>query len=64
MMIKIDHERMIEDGEPWTVMLSGSGLGDVGFIRAESLTLNDCIERAFVRLREQSSEWDWLESTT
>ncbi|MFJ4711854.1 hypothetical protein [Streptomyces sp. NPDC088785] len=46
-ILKVDDERMVEGGEPWTLVMSGPGLGEQGFIRAESFTLDDCLEQGF-----------------
>lgn len=60
MILKVDDERMVEGGEPWTVVLSGPGLGGEGFIRAEAFSLHDCLEQVFTRLRSRPGEWEWL----
>ncbi|MFE6024052.1 hypothetical protein [Streptomyces niveus] len=59
-ILKVDDERMTEGGEPWTLVMSGPGLGDQGFIRAESSSLSDCLEQGLTRLRARSSDWEWL----
>ncbi|MFI9325660.1 hypothetical protein ACIGXI_38585 [Kitasatospora aureofaciens] len=59
-ILKVDDERMAEGGEPWTVVLSGKGLGEQGFIRAESSSLDDCLEQALDRLRARPGDWEWL----
>lgn len=59
-ILKVDHERASEGGEPWTVVLSGPGIGGQSFIRAESESLDDCLSQVFGRLRETGSQWDWL----
>ncbi|MFD8936240.1 hypothetical protein ACFV0R_13460 [Streptomyces sp. NPDC059578] len=59
-ILKMDDERMAEGGEPWTLVMSGPGLGEQGFIRAESSSLNDCLEQGFVRLRARPGDWEWL----
>ncbi|MFD7972545.1 hypothetical protein [Streptomyces clavifer] len=59
-ILKVDDERMAEGGEPWTLVMSGPGLGEQGFIRAESCSLNDCLEQGFVRLRARPGDWEWL----
>lgn len=59
-ILKVDDERMAEGGEPWTLVMSGPGLGEQGFIRAESSSLNDCLEQGFTRLRARSGDWEWL----
>ncbi|MFJ9917455.1 hypothetical protein [Actinacidiphila glaucinigra] len=59
-ILKVDDERMAEGGEPWTLVMSGPGLGEQGFIRAESASLTDCLEQGFSRLRSRSGDWEWL----
>ncbi|MBA2806746.1 hypothetical protein E0500_004575 [Streptomyces sp. KM273126] len=59
-ILKVDDERMAEGGEPWTLVMSGPGLGEQGFIRAESSSLSDCLEQGFTRLRARSGDWEWL----
>ncbi|MFH9229763.1 hypothetical protein ACH4NT_37320 [Streptomyces lydicus] len=59
-ILKVDDERMAEGGEPWTLVMSGPGLGEQGFIRAESSSLNDCLEQGFARLRARPGDWEWL----
>lgn len=59
-ILKMDDERMAEGREPWTLVMSGPGLGEQGFIRAESSSLNDCLEQGFVRLRARPGDWEWL----
>jgi hypothetical protein len=52
-VLKVDDERMTEGGKPWTLVMSGPGLGEQGFIRAESSSLSDCLDRGFARLRSR-----------
>ncbi|MBB4893149.1 hypothetical protein FHS39_002180 [Streptomyces olivoverticillatus] len=59
-ILKIDDERMAEGSSPWTVVLSGGALGEQGFIRAESSTLEGCIEQVVVDLRTRPGDWEWL----
>ncbi|WP_130800256.1 hypothetical protein [Streptomyces otsuchiensis] len=59
-ILKVDDERMAEGGEPWTLVMSGPGLGEQGFIRAESSNLSDCLEQGFARLRARPGDWEWL----
>jgi hypothetical protein len=59
-ILKVDDVRMVEGGEPWTLVMSGSGLGDQQFIRIESSSLDDCLEQGFARLRARSGDWEWL----
>ncbi|MFI1578064.1 hypothetical protein [Embleya sp. NPDC020630] len=60
MLLKMDDERLADDAEPWTVVLSGPALGEQGFIRAEATTLGACLDQAFTRLRSRPGDWDWL----
>jgi hypothetical protein len=59
-LIKADDERMSEKGEPWTVILSGSGLGDRGGIRAESADLRSGLKEVLERLATRPGNWSWL----
>jgi hypothetical protein len=55
-IVKIDHERLAEEGKPWTVVFSGPVLGDEGFVRAEE----ECLNVGLLRLRERGMEWRWV----
>lgn len=59
-ILKVDHERTGEGAEPWTVVLSGPGVGDQGFVRAEDVTLSGCLVQVFERLRASGDQWAWL----
>lgn len=59
-LIKADDERMAEGGETWTVMLSGTGLGNQGGIRAESDDLRSGLEEVLDRLAGRPGDWSWL----
>jgi hypothetical protein len=59
-ILKVDDERMAEGGAPWTLVMSGPGLGAEGFIRAESSSLTDCLEQGLTRLRSRPGNWQWL----
>jgi hypothetical protein len=59
-LIKADDERMAEEGDTWTVMLSGSGLGDQGGIRAESVDLRSGLKEVLDRLAARPGDWSWL----
>ncbi|MGW4399062.1 hypothetical protein ACWEHA_27575 [Amycolatopsis nivea] len=59
-ILKVDDERMTEGGKPWTLVMSGPGLGGQGFIRAEAATLDDCLEQGLKRLRAGSGDFEWL----
>ncbi|EHR52019.1 hypothetical protein SacmaDRAFT_3810 [Saccharomonospora marina XMU15] len=59
-IVKVDHERASDGDEPWTVVLSGPGVGDQGFIRAEGVSLVGCLDQVFQRLRARGDQWSWL----
>jgi hypothetical protein len=59
-LIKADDERMAEQGETWTVILSGAGLGDQGGIRAESADLSSGLTEVLERLAVRPGDWSWL----
>ncbi|MEV7679805.1 hypothetical protein AB0O64_14775 [Streptomyces sp. NPDC088341] len=59
-ILKVDDERMVKGGEPWTLVMSGPGLGPEGFIRAESSSLSDCLEQGFTRLFSRPGDWEWI----
>jgi hypothetical protein len=59
-LVKIDDERVAEGSEPWTVLLSGKGVGEQGFIRAEATSLDACLAEVFDRLRARPGDWEWL----
>lgn len=59
-LIKMDDECMAVGAAPWTVLLSGSALADQGFIRAEGVSLRECLASAMARLRTRPGDWEWL----
>ncbi|PJI85721.1 hypothetical protein [Luteimicrobium subarcticum] len=61
-IVKFDDERLVEGGAPWTVILSGAGIGTEGAVREESADLRACLVRALRRLRTQSAQWSWLDA--
>lgn len=61
-IFKVDHERMAEGGDPWTLVLSGSALGESGLVRAECSTLAECLSVGLERLMQRRPDWDWLTS--
>lgn len=63
-IIKIDHERASEGSDPWTLVLSGPGVGRGEFIRVEAMTLASCINQGVRRLCEKPGDWEWLSSLT
>jgi hypothetical protein len=58
-LLKFDHERAAEGTEPWTMLLSGPGVGG-SFIRAESESLDSCVGEVLGRLRDRPGDWNWL----
>jgi hypothetical protein len=60
-LVKADDERMAEEGETWTVILSGAVLGEQGGIRAESADLRSGLEDVLERLAARPGNWAWLE---
>ncbi|MDQ7807418.1 hypothetical protein Q5425_27085 [Amycolatopsis sp. A133] len=59
-LVKADDERMAEQGETWTVLLSGVGLGDQGGIRAELADLGSGLTEVLERLAARPGDWSWL----
>jgi hypothetical protein len=59
-IIKIGHERYAEQGEPWTLVISGPALGDGGFVRAEEATFDECVRVGLSRLRARDERWQWV----
>lgn len=59
-IIKIDHERFAEQGELWTIVISGPVLGDDGFVRAEEVTLSECLKVGLSRLQDRGAQWHWV----
>lgn len=59
-ILKVDDERMATGGKPWTLVMSGPGLGEEGFIRAEAAGLRECLEQGLTRLRSRPGNWEWL----
>lgn len=59
-IIKIDHERYAEQGEPWTLVIAGPALGDGGFVRAEEATFVECVRVGLSRLRDRDERWQWV----
>jgi hypothetical protein len=59
-IIKVDHERFAEHGEPWTLVISGPALGDDGFVRAEEATLAECLKVGLSRLQSRGHQWQWV----
>lgn len=59
-ILKIDDERVRESGDPWTLVMSGNGLGGRSFIRAEAASLSDCLGQGIAQLRKCPGNWEWL----
>lgn len=57
-IVKYDDERALDGGEPWTVVLSGAGIREL--IRAESVTLTDCLDQALLRLLSDGADRERL----
>ena len=60
MMLRVDHERSGFADRPWTVVLSGPGLGELRTIRADFRTLHEALRFSLSSLRELPGDWDWL----
>jgi hypothetical protein len=59
-ILKVDEERLRECGRPWTLVLSGPGLGGRAHIRTEAVTLRECLREGVTQLRQCPGDWDWL----
>ncbi len=59
-ILKIDNERFEEHGEPWTFVVSGPVLGEGGFVRAEEVTLDECLKVGLSRLMDRGEQWNWV----
>ncbi|WP_438290446.1 hypothetical protein [Streptomyces sp. HUAS TT7] len=59
-ILKVDSERIMKDGNAWTISLGGSALGEFEYIRYDCPTLAECLESTFVRLRKFPGKWEWL----
>ena len=60
-ILKVDHERMGEGRDPWTIVLSGLGVGERQFIRTDAPSLQDCLAYGLRELRSCPGDWSWLE---
>ena len=60
MIIKVDHERMAEGGKPWTLVMSGPGLGERGLIRTDSPSFEHAIGYGLGEIRKCPGDWGWL----
>jgi hypothetical protein len=61
MILKVDHERTKTGMNPWTLVLSGPGLGERGLIRTDSPALEFCLEYCLNELRTCPGDWAWLD---
>ncbi|MGK5530897.1 hypothetical protein [Streptomyces sp. URMC 129] len=61
-ILKIDHERVSDGTEPWTIVMSGPGVGEGEFIRVDASSLAACVEQGVSYLREKPGDWHWLTS--
>ena len=60
-ILKVDHERSVPGGRPWTAVLSGPGVAGDGFIRTDSSSMEDCILFVLGELKSSPGEWEWLD---
>ncbi|GAA1069388.1 hypothetical protein GCM10009665_76720 [Kitasatospora nipponensis] len=61
MILKVDHERMARGGQPWTIIMSGPGMGEKGSIHTDRRSLADCLEYGIGELRSRPGDWEWLD---
>ncbi|MBY8885849.1 hypothetical protein K7472_13435 [Streptomyces sp. PTM05] len=61
MILKVDHERMQAEENPWTLVMSGPGLGESSLIRTDASSLKDCLDYGLRELRSHPGEWDWVD---
>lgn len=59
-ILKVDHERTADRSSPWTVVLSGPGVG-ASPLRHDDETLDQCLRAVLKRLRATGGEWEWLD---
>lgn len=59
-LLKADHERFAEEGEYWTLVISGPALGEQGLVRAESSSLAECLRVGLKRLQRSGNRWSWI----
>lgn len=59
-ILKVDHDRMEEEKNPWTLVMSGPGLGERGLIRTDSPSLQHCLDYGLRELQSCPGNWDWL----
>jgi hypothetical protein len=62
-MIRVDRERMAEfPGRPWTMLLSGPGLGGRQAIRVDTRTLPSALDHCLAELATCPGDWGWLDA--
>lgn len=59
-VLKTDHERMLEGGKPWTIVMSGSGMGEKGGIHTDKSSLQECLRYGLGELKLRHADWAWL----
>lgn len=59
-ILKVDHERVASRNYPWTLVLSGPGLGEQNLIRTDAASLDDGMRYLFEELRKRPGDWVWL----
>ena len=63
-ILKVDRERFVEGGDPWTIVISSPELGEPGYVRAEEVTLSACLSACLsvvlTRLKECGERWQWV----
>ncbi|SOB84483.1 hypothetical protein SAMN06272789_4736 [Streptomyces sp. 1331.2] len=60
-LLKVDHERMQTGHKPWTMVMSGPGLGERELIRTDAPTLQNCLKYCLRELSTCPGDWGWLE---
>jgi hypothetical protein len=61
-LLKVDHERFGFRKRPWTLMLSGPGLGESASFHSDFRSLREALDRGLSFLRGLPGDWDWLDS--
>lgn len=59
-LVKVDHERMHTGIKPWTMVMSGPGLGE-RHIRTDARDLQLCLRYCLRELSKCPGDWEWLE---
>ncbi|MER7219660.1 hypothetical protein ABT407_30385 [Streptomyces eurythermus] len=60
-LVKVDHERMQTGIKPWTMVMSGPGLGERQHIRTDARDLQLCLRYCLRELSKCPGDWEWLE---